>query len=273
MELCEIARPDYGLITNVGRAHLEGFGSFEGVIQAKGELYEFIRENGLLVFINQENNYLMEMASRMDICPYGETMKDITFIAGKELGRASFLTFEWFHDFGNSYEVKTRLIGSYNLWNVLAAISIGMYFNVEPELINKAIEEYQPANNRSQYLQTNDNELIMDAYNANPDSMSAALENFAYMDFERKAVILGDMLELGEKSAELHEDILRQVKNCKFDKVLLCGKDFAAIGKDFAVFETVEELSEYLKNNPIKGFHILIKGSHGIRLEKIAALL
>ena len=272
-ELCEIARPDYGLITNVGLAHLEGFGSLEGVIQTKGELYDFIRENGLSVFINQENKYLMQMAQGMDICPYGETMKDFTFIAGKATDRASFLSFEWFHDFGTMYNVKTSLVGDYNLWNALAAISIGMYFNVESELINKALEEYKPANNRSQYLQTSDNELIVDTYNVNPDSMKAALENFAYMDFDRKAVILGDMLELGEKSAELHEDILQKVREYNFDKVLLCGKIFTTIGKDFKVFETVEELSEYLKNNPVKGSHILIKGSHSIQLEKIITLL
>ncbi|MDR2146814.1 MAG: UDP-N-acetylmuramoyl-tripeptide--D-alanyl-D-alanine ligase [Tannerella sp.] len=271
--LCEIARPDYGLITNVGQAHLEGFGSFEGVIRAKGELYDFIRENGMLVFVNQENKYLIQMAWGMDICPYGETMKDYTFIAGKETDRALFLAFEWFHDFGEIYHVKTCFIGGYNLWNALAAISIGMYFNVEPELINKAIEEYKPANFRSQYLKTNDNELIIDTYNANPDSMGAALENFAYMDVDGKAVILGDMLELGDKSAELHEDILKQVGNYRFDKVLLCGENFAAVGKNFEVFETVEKLSEYLKNEPLKGFHILLKGSHGVRLEKIIDLL
>jgi UDP-N-acetylmuramoyl-tripeptide--D-alanyl-D-alanine ligase len=152
--LCEIARPNYGLITNVGLAHLEGFGSLEGVIKAKGELFDFLRESGGLIFVNQENRYLMEMSYGLDACPYGTQMKDITFVAGKILNPNSFLEFEWLHDFGESYTVKTNLVGDYNLWNALAAISIGLFFLVDTPLINDAISAYQPANNRSQFKQT-----------------------------------------------------------------------------------------------------------------------
>ncbi|MDR3266396.1 MAG: UDP-N-acetylmuramoyl-tripeptide--D-alanyl-D-alanine ligase [Tannerella sp.] len=269
--LCEIALPNYGLITNVGMAHLEGFGSLEGVIKAKGELYDFLRENDGLVFVNQENKYLTQMVYGLDVCPYGTQMKDITFVAGKVLKPGSFLEFEWFHDFGESYACKTNLVGDYNLWNVLAAISIGLFFMVDAPLINASISAYKPTNNRSQFHPTAHNELIIDTYNANPDSMSAALENFQMLQAPKKAVILGDMLELGEKSLELHQEIVSRLNS--YDKVLLCGQKFSEVGASFDCFHDTDDLADYLRKYPFSGYSILIKGSHGIHLEKIIELL
>jgi UDP-N-acetylmuramoyl-tripeptide--D-alanyl-D-alanine ligase len=269
--LCEIARPDYGLITNVGRAHLEGFGSLEGVIKAKGELFDFLRENNSLAFVNQENIYLLRMSRGLDVCPYGSQMKDITFVAGKVLQSGPFLALEWFHDFGESFAIETNLAGDYNLWNVLAAISIGLFFMVDVPAINAAISAYKPANNRSQFRQTARNKLIIDAYNANPDSMSVALENFRLLQAPEKAVILGDMLELGAKSLELHQEIVSKLNG--YNKILLCGENFKQTNSPFDCFANVEDLADYLRRFPLNGYHILIKGSHGIHLDKIIELL
>jgi UDP-N-acetylmuramoyl-tripeptide--D-alanyl-D-alanine ligase len=269
--LCEIARPNYGLITNVGMAHLEGFGSFEGVVRAKGELYDFLRDNNGSIFINQENKYLMEMSYGLDMCPYGSQMKDITFVAGKVLKSGLFLEFEWFHDFGESYTVRTNLVGDYNLWNALAAISAGLFFWVDAPLINAAISACKPADNRSQFCRTARNQLIIDTYNANPDSMNAALENFSMLQAPHKAVILGDMLELGEKSLSLHREIIPKLNS--YDKVLLCGENFSGIGAPFDCFKNTDDLVACLRRFPLDGYSILIKGSHGMHLEKIIGLL
>jgi UDP-N-acetylmuramoyl-tripeptide--D-alanyl-D-alanine ligase len=178
-ELCQIADPDYGLITNVGIAHIEGFGSFEGVMRAKGELYEYLRAKNGKVFINQDNPFLLSMASNICQLTYGT--KPGYSIWGEVLSCAPFLTLRWHIDSKqSSYEVSTRLIGSYNLENVLAAICIGHYFGVNPEQINHALASYVPSNNRSQWQQTAKNKLIIDAYNANPSSMKEALSNFRF---------------------------------------------------------------------------------------------
>jgi UDP-N-acetylmuramoyl-tripeptide--D-alanyl-D-alanine ligase len=269
--LCEIALPNYGLITNVGLAHLEGFGSPEGVIKAKGELYDFLRENDGLIFINQENRYLAAMSYGLDVCPYGTQMRDITFVAGKVLRSGTFLELEWFHDFGESYAVKTNLVGDYNLWNALAAISVGLFFMVDAPQINAALSEYKPTNNRSQFQKTTHNELIIDAYNANPDSMIAALENFRLLQAPKKAVILGDMLELGEKSLEWHQEIASRLN--RYDKVLLCGENFSEAGTSFDCFKNADDLADYLRRFPLEGYSVLIKGSHGLHLEKVMELL
>ncbi|MDR2917033.1 MAG: UDP-N-acetylmuramoyl-tripeptide--D-alanyl-D-alanine ligase [Tannerella sp.] len=275
--LANIAYPDYGLITNVGYAHLEGFGSFEGVIKTKGELYDFLRKTNGSVFINQDNEYLTGIAGNLKKITYGEmaSVKNpapannpVPFIGGKISNRHPFFSFQWQQQGKVTQNVHTNLIGDYNLWNALAAITIGVHFGVAPEQINNAIETYEPTNNRSQLKRTKQNELIIDAYNANPSSMHAALENFAAMQSFPKAVILGDMRELGEKSPELHADIVKQIKNYGFDKVLLCGEQFSEAGQTYTCFPSVEKLNEYLENNPLQGYHILIKGSHGIHLEK-----
>ncbi|MDR3251225.1 MAG: UDP-N-acetylmuramoyl-tripeptide--D-alanyl-D-alanine ligase [Tannerella sp.] len=264
--LANIAQPDYGIITNVGRAHLEGFGSFEGVINAKCELYDYLRNASGTVFIDRDNAYLMPKASQISTVMYGETSDGDAkpFVEGKTTSLAPYLNFRW----NSLYDVKTNLIGDYNLKNALAAIATGLYFNVAPEEINRAIAEYEPRNNRSQLKETAYNHLIIDAYNANPTSMIAALDNFGSMDVSPKALIMGDMLELGDKSPELHREIVEAIKSKGFSEALFCGKMFSGAAKNFKCFDSVESLNDYLEANPLRGYYILIKGSRGIRLEK-----
>jgi UDP-N-acetylmuramoyl-tripeptide--D-alanyl-D-alanine ligase len=273
-QLSEITKPDFGLITNVGHAHLEGFGSFEGVIKTKGELYDFLRQKGGIIFINSGNKFLTGMSDNLKHITYGKTTEtQLPFIAGKIISRQPYMSFEW-KEQNNRYVVKTHLIGDYNLTNALAAVCIGRYFDVTSEQIKDAIENYIPQNNRSQLLKTQDNTLIIDAYNANPSSMKASLENFYLSEGTPKAVILGDMLELGNQSISLHAGIINLLRSYSLEKVLLCGKDFTATGKgDFTCFDNVEELKIFLKNNPLSGYNILLKGSHGIHLEKIIDIL
>ena len=183
-----------------------------------------------------------------------------------------FLTFDWKQQ-GKIHTVDTHLIGAYNLDNVLAAVAIGRYFKIPAERISRAIAAYEPTNNRSQLKETASNTLLIDAYNANPSSMKVALENFTAMPVFPKAVILGDMRELGPASDELHAEAIEEIKAGKFDKVFLCGEHFQKAGKDFATYATTEELIHALKANPLKGYHILIKGSHGMALEKTIEVL
>ncbi len=266
--LAAIAAPDYGLITNVGYAHLEGFGSFEGVIKTKGELYEYVRKTNGTIFIHQDNNYLTGIVGDVNQITYGTLSVNQPFIGGKITGLHPFLSFLWQYRQDEMYKVDTNLVGGYNLWNAMAAIAIGVTFRVSPDKINEAIAHYEPTNNRSQLKKTAFNELIIDAYNANPSSMQAAIENFSTSTSSPKAVILGDMLELGDKSLELHDAIVRQVETYRFDKVLLCGEQFTHTGQQYPCFPTVEQLNEYLCINPLQGYQILIKGSHGIHLER-----
>jgi len=268
-DLTNIALPDYGLITNVGYAHLEGFGSFEGVLRAKGELYDFIREHSGKVFIDKDNKDLAGIAEGLERITYGIASEtEPPFISGKISHSSPFLSFAWNYA-GIQHNVKTKLVGDYNLANALAAITIGVHFDVSPEQINDAIANYIPTNNRSQFKKTEHNELIIDAYNANPSSMRAALENFASSPVNPKAVILGDMRELGEKSKELHAEILKLAETSGFEKILLCGEQFSAVGKGHICFSSVDFLDKFLEKNPLHGYHILIKGSHGVHLERI----
>jgi len=269
-ELVKIAQPDYGLITNVGYAHLEGFGSFEGVIRTKGELYDYLRQTGGKIFIDSENSYLQSIAVGLEQITYGKN-KDV-FVSGNVVSSNPFLCYEW-ETAGVQYSVSTNLVGDYNLLNVLAAIAVGVYFKVSAPDINHAIRAYIPTNNRSQWEKTLHNELIIDAYNANPSSMKAALENFASLAVSPKAVILGDMLELGSESLKLHTEIVENLGLFGFKKVLLCGEQFSMADSVYPCFPTRESLSRYLSANPLHGYHILLKGSHGIHLEKIIDFL
>ena len=219
--LSEIVEPDCGIITNVGKAHLEGFGSFEGVIKTKGELYDFLRKKeGSTVFIHHDNAYLMNIAEGLNLIPYGT--EDDLYVNGRITGNSPYLTFEWkAGKDGKSYQVQTQLIGEYNFPNALAAITIGRFFGVEDAKINEALSGYTPQNNRSQLKKTDDNTLIIDAYNANPTSMMAALQNFRNMEVPHKMLILGDMRELGAESAAEHQKIADYLKECAFEKVWL----------------------------------------------------
>jgi UDP-N-acetylmuramoyl-tripeptide--D-alanyl-D-alanine ligase len=264
--LSGIAQPDFGIITNVGYAHLEGFGSFEGVIRSKGELYDYLRNTNGKIVIHKDNTCLQSIAEGLEQITYGEN-KD-AFVSGKVVRSHPFLCLEW-ETAGAQHAITTHLVGDYNLFNALAAIAFGLYFEVSAPEINRAISEYVPTNNRSQRKKTSHNELIIDAYNANPSSMQAALENFASLDVSPKAIILGDMLELGAESLKLHAAIIKKIDLYGFEKVLLCGKQFSATDSAYPCFPTLEALSRHLTANPLHGYHILLKGSHGIHLEKI----
>ena len=270
-ELVDITQPNYGIITNVGRAHLEGFGSFEGVIKTKGELYDYMRRTKGKIFINQDNQYLTDIAKGIEQVTYGSD--ETAFAWGCVVSSNPYLTFEWKQQ-GKIHTVETHLIGSYNLDNVLAAVAVGRFFKIPAERISRAIAAYEPTNNRSQLKKTENNELIIDAYNANPSSMKVALDNFSTMSVSPKALILGDMRELGPTSDELHTEVITRIKEGNYDKVFLCGEHFQkAAGKDFTTYATTEELIEALRKNPLKGYHVLIKGSHGMALERVVEVL
>lgn len=269
-ELVDIVHPNYGIITNVGRAHLEGFGSFEGVIRTKGELYDYIRRSKGKIFIKKENEYLQSIAKGIEQITYGNG--DDAFASGQVVSCDPFLVFNWKQQ-GKLHTVETHMIGSYNLDNVLAAVAVGRFFKIPAERISRAIAAYEPTNNRSQFKKTDNNELIIDAYNANPSSMKVALDNFITMPVQPKAIILGDMCELGPTSDELHAEVVEQIKKGQFDKVFLCGEHFSKVGKEFSPFATTEAMTEELRRQPLKGYHILIKGSHSMGLEKLVDIL
>ncbi|MDR2840071.1 MAG: UDP-N-acetylmuramoyl-tripeptide--D-alanyl-D-alanine ligase [Paludibacter sp.] len=264
--LAAIAQPDYGLITNVGKAHLEGFGSFDGVKNTKGELYEFIAANGKAAFLNQKNEYLNEMAQKAKL-----NEKIIPYRAAKEITASPFLEMTCITN--QELKVKTKLIGSYNAENVLAAVTLGNYFGVENSKIEQAIANYTPSNNRSQYIETEHNKLIVDAYNANPSSMTEAIRNFAQIKADKKMLILGDMLELGKQSADEHQSIIKLLEDSGLANVLLVGRNFFATKSRFPKFENTEDLLEFLEDNRIEKQYILLKASRGIHLEKIIGKL
>ena len=272
-ELVEIAEPDMGLITNVGKAHLEGFGSFEGVMRTKGELYDFLRTRPeTFIFLHADNPYLRKMAEGLPCVTYGS--EEGTYVRGQMTACSPFLTFVWQKD-GQSLAntVSTRLIGSYNLPNTLAAVAVGRYFEVDEDAIDRALEAYTPQNNRSQLMRTADNTLIIDAYNANPTSMMAALDNFRQMETAHKVAILGDMRELGKDSAGEHQKIVDYLGKCGFERVILVGSQFAATRHTYETYADAPALIEALKLEKPVGKTVLIKGSNGIRLSTIIPYL
>ena len=269
--LVHIAEPDYGIITNVGKAHLQGFGSFEGVIRTKGELYDFLREKGnATIFIQNENPYLNKIAAGLTCVRYGQTPGlDVT---GKVVACSPFLHFTWTAE-GVSHEVQTHLIGAYNLDNALAAVAIGRYFGVEDTQICHALSSYVPQNNRSQLVHTASNTLIVDAYNANPTSMMAALENFRQMEAAHKVAILGDMKELGEGSHEEHQKVVDFLKECGFERVMLVGPEFGGTSSLFEHYKDVKEVKALLAAHPLQGCCVLVKGSNSMKLSELPASL
>ena len=279
-ELVDIALPNYGLITNVGKAHLLGFGSFEGVKKTKGELYDYLRRTSDKVFINVDNPHLRQMAAERNLQSDPERPYSLLLPYGLDYQGGVILFSDEKHPFlrilCGGVLINTNLVGSYNADNVMAAIAVGVHFGVSFEDAVKAIESYVPSNNRSQMTKTEHNTLIVDAYNANPTSMAAALENFSNVSAECRIAMLGDMLELGEDSAAEHEAVIASALSRKFCKVFFVGKEFAAVSvaSDKAMFfQTSDELAEYLKSNPLKGATVLIKGSRGTRMEKVIPML
>ena len=285
--LAETAEPTCGLITNVGRAHLQGFGSFEGVIKTKCELYDFLRtrEEGL-IFINADNEYLMDQISDDEdiwLTPYSTNPENQqTCISGEVIECNPFLKFHWrepkmiLEQEGRStkwHKVQTHLIGAYNIDNLLAAIAVGINFNVDRKKICEALENYIPSNNRSQMTVTEKNHLIVDAYNANPSSMMAALENFKLMKADNKMAILGAMRELGEVSQEEHQRIVDYLKTTDIKTVWLVGEEFEDIRCDYPKFKDVEAVKAAIAAEQPQGHYILIKGSNSTKLFQLPELL
>ncbi len=265
--LVNIVEPNYGIITNVGKAHLLGFGSFEGVIKTKGELYDFLREHDGTVFINENNPHLMGIADGLQLVSYGNN--------GELIDCSPYL-----HLRVKGMDVQTNLIGAYNLDNALAAACIGQFFEVADEDICAALSEYTPTNNRSQLVKTGKNTLIVDAYNANPTSMKAALDNFHRMNMPNKMIIIGDMRELGDASHEEHVKILQLVYKYSFPLVWLVGKELRGATTDipdysssFIFFADVEEVKMALEKIGIKDRTILIKGSNSLKLYTLTDVL
>ncbi len=271
-QLCQIADPDFGIITNVGKAHLEGFGSFEGVIKTKGELYDYMAKKSGVIFYNRNNTYLEELGKNIpNRISYGTT--DAGF-KGELLDSPPFVHLKVNFPKGVLY-INTKLIGNFNFENVLAAACIGNYFEVDPLKIQSAVKNYEPRNNRSQLIVKNNLRIIMDAYNANPTSMKASLDSFAANTPDSAYLILGDMLELGEYSFDEHLSILKTIREKAFQNVFLVGKEFARANQnfDFRCFEKVDDLCQLLEKDPIKNGNVLIKGSRGIKLEKVLEYL
>ena len=272
-ELVDIAEPDYGIITNVGMAHLEGFGSFEGVKRTKGELYDFLRKHGKhIIFIDNDNEHLMSMSHDLITIAYGTDESSELFVRGMLGPCEPFLTFQWTCQ-GETHKVATHLIGSYNLKNALAAITIGRTFDVPAAAICEALEEYVPHNNRSQLTTTTHNHLVVDAYNANPTSMRAALENFRIMNVPHKMVILGDMKELGACSTDAHRQIVEFLPSCGLEHIILVGEEFGKVNTSYEHFANVDVLKEYLQQHLPQDKYILIKGSNSMKLAQLQEIL
>lgn len=276
--LVETAEPTCGLITNVGRAHLLGFGSFEGVKKTKGELYDFLAGKQALVFINADNPHLTQMAEERSLpllYKYGTREQNDLRVKGSVVSCAPFLRFQWYQpaEEANLYEVQTKLIGTYNLDNMLAAISVGLHFGVSPENICHALENYIPSNNRSQLEETPHNKLIVDAYNANPTSMAAALDNFHRMEVSPKMAILGMMGELGTVSHDEHQRVVDRLQELQFDEVWLVGAEFKDIHGPFRWYADVEEVKTEIAHQQPQGRYILIKGSNSVKLAQLKEFL
>lgn len=271
-ELVEIAEPDYGLITNVGLAHLQGFGSLEGVIRTKGEMYDFLRTTECrTIFLNIDNAHLKGIAEGLEAVTYGQG--EDAALCGEFVACDPYLRFRWRKNGGEWHEVVTQLIGSYNLDNALCAAAVGCYFGVEQEDISAALAEYVPRNNRSQLTKTEHNMLVVDAYNANPTSMRAALDNFVRMEVPRKMAILGDMKELGEVTAVAHQEVVDKLGDCGFDEVWLVGEAFAQTNHVQRTFIDVEAVKEVLKESIPEGYYILVKGSNSMKLASLVPFL
>ena len=269
--LSKIVDPDCGIITNVGKAHLEGFGSFEGVIKTKGELYDYLRNKpNSFIFLSNDNENLCRIAQGLESIRYGKQSKEADLeVSGELISCTPFVKFRWRQRNGHWHEVQTQLIGSYNIDNLLAAVTIGLHFGVKAERIDAALTAYLPSNNRSQLTKTDSNTLIVDAYNANPTSMMAALKNFIDITADNKMLILGDMKELGDASHSEHQKIVDFIKKENITNVWLVGENFMATDNQFRCFNNVDEVKQQIVAKAIKGMFILIKGSNSTKLSQL----
>lgn len=265
---CRIARPTHGIITNIGKAHLEGFGSEEGVRKAKGELYDFLREHDGTVFVCNNYPYLVEMSSGiMEIVTYGEKDADCT---GLPLATSALLGVQVTSD-DTVGTLHTHLTGAYNFPNIMAAVTVGLYFNVPGPKIKEAIERYVPSNNRSQVIKQDSNTVIMDAYNANPSSMRAAIENFAGIRADRKVLLLGAMMELGPDSIKEHQALVDLLQRTHWHAVVLVGGDFSNVQHPYLYLDNAAAAAQWLQQQQFSDTYMLVKGSRSIGMEKVLA--
>lgn len=273
--LCGIAQPTHGLITNIGRAHLDGFGGFEGVKKGKAELFQYLKKENGTAFINRDNPYIMEMsvATGLDHLVYYGT-EGFNFITGQLMASDPMLSLSW-KGRDESFSVSTHLTGTYNFENILAAICAGAFFNLNAEQINRGLESYFPKNNRSQLTKTETNTVICDFYNANPSSMSAALKNLTSLAAARKVAIIGDMFELGAEAEQQHQEIAALAENSGLDTIILIGKHFYALKDRYKgeFFTAPSEAAEWLEANPVRDALVLLKGSRGMALEQLLPYL
>lgn len=266
--LCNIAQPDFGYITNIGKAHLEGFGGIEGVLKGKTELYHHLQENDKLVFLNTDDPKLLKASSDINTYSFSQQRSSDVSIQLQNADPMVSVIYK-------NIEIQSNLIGVYNFTNIAAAIAIGSYFKIDEKLIKKAIEAYIPSNNRSQIITKNDFTIIMDAYNANPSSMNAAIDNLKQLESNTKTVFLGDMFELGKTAEEEHQKIADKVSSTSFDAIFLIGENFYQVSttdprvKKYPSFEDLQENETFEK---LEGT-ILIKGSRGMKLERVLDIL
>ena len=263
-ELTGIGEPNYGIITNIGRAHLRDFGGYEGVVKTKNEMYQYIAAHNGLLFVNKDNELLMNLADNINKVTYGTC--ENADIQGKMISANPYLSVEW-----NGHKICTQLVGDYNFENVMAAICVGRYFKVDENDIVEALSSYHPTNNRSQVIETSRNRVVMDAYNANPTSMSFSIKNFRNICKDDNLLILGDMRELGNESEQEHKTIIELLHELKFKNVYLVGSEFSKCSENsgYVTFNDVEELAQYLLQHPVSSHDILVKGSNGVHLNKI----
>lgn len=280
--LCRMVQADYGLITNVGRAHLEGFGSFEGVKATKGELYDDLAERGKAIFLNCFDDDLVEMAAQRGGVAFSENprLEVQPYVEGRVSECNRFLQIQWREDDWSPWHtVQTNLVGAYNIANLRAAITVGLFFDVPAEDIDAALTDYKPTNSRSEFRDTGKNQLIVDAYNANPSSMGVALDNFQFVEADRKMVILGDMRELGADSDAEHQKVVEKVVAAKVAQAWFVGSNFAGVPVEafgslkYRLFPSVEEVKAAIEQESLTGWTILIKGSNGTRLFQLPELL
>lgn len=271
-ELCAIADPDFGIITNIGRAHLEGFGCYENIISTKRALYDHLFCKNGKVFVNAADPLLMEITEGHNRSTYGQAGE---LLPGEIRQTVPYLVYSIYTPQGHLY-IKTRLVGGYNFDNAMAASAVGMHFGIDPLKIQQAIENYTPSNLRSQLIRTDKNTIILDAYNANPSSMLVSLSNFNDMPGEHKTVILGEMRELGTESEKAHREILQLAQTCRFDRIFLIGNNFehCCDNSNFiSRFQDTDTLIECLKQMQLRDSFIFIKGSRGNKLERIVEYL
>ena len=269
---CAYARPTHGIITNCGKAHLEGFGGEAGVKKGKGELFDFLKKNDSPAFNCNDYDYFLSMVEERNmnqVIWYG-TSKNAS-IMGHVLSAAPFLQVEITDGFDIPFIIETQLVGDYNLYNILAAVTVGQYFGVSSREIQKAISGYFPDNSRSQLIKVDGNTIILDAYNANPSSMTAAINNFAHLQADKKILMLGAMAELGEESLEEHNLIIAQIDQYKWEKVILVGGDFGKVIHKYSYYESTSEAANWWKAQKMEGITLLLKGSRSMAMEKVLA--